>query len=505
MPEESILVELAPSRALIGAMLFCFAIAQATPAQSTNTSLATQVQQLSAAVQRAQAALEQSQQELLNLRMQLEAVQQQMANADANAETTSEAQRLAAQVGQMREQQILEQSQIATHEQTKVESASKYPLRLSGLILANGFVNTKNVDMADTPTMAYPGPGTTGASLRQSVVGLDVRGPHLFGARSLADLRLDFAGGDGTYNNIGAVRLRTAHASLEWKSSKVFFALDRSILNPNSINSLTAVAVPPLAWSGNLWSWNPQIGVAHDVPLTSSERLRLQAALIDVGNPPAFPDTPYPGSTTATNGTSLPSTAERSRWPGVETRFSILGATEDHAMQLGVGGFFAPHRTLSGSRFDSWAATLDYRQPLPAGLQLSGSFYRGLGLGGLGGGAYKDSAFISSLEYPTVYYVRPLDDIGGWAQLKKRAGERLELNAAYGIDNVPAGQLRRYAGPPTAYYQNLDRNQTFTGNVIYSPSAYVLFSLEYRHLMSSPVSSPTIGGNVIGLGAGYKF
>ena len=33
--------------------------------------------------------------------------------------------------------------------------------------------------------------------------------------------------------------------------------------------------------------------------------------------------------------------------------------------------------------------------------------------------------------------------------------------------------------------QNLARNRTFTGNVIYSPSAYLLFSLEYRRLESS--------------------
>jgi hypothetical protein len=41
--------------------------------------------------------------------------------------------------------------------------------------------------------------------------------------------------------------------------------------------------------------------------------------------------------------------------------------------------------------------------------------------------------------------------------------------------------------------------------VIYSPSAYLLFSLEYRHLESSPVDGIPSSSNVIGLGAGYKF
>jgi hypothetical protein len=41
--------------------------------------------------------------------------------------------------------------------------------------------------------------------------------------------------------------------------------------------------------------------------------------------------------------------------------------------------------------------------------------------------------------------------------------------------------------------------------VIYSPTAYLLFSLEYRHLESSPVLGSSVGANVIGLAAGYKF
>jgi hypothetical protein len=53
--------------------------------------------------------------------------------------------------------------------------------------------------------------------------------------------------------------------------------------------------------------------------------------------------------------------------------------------------------------------------------------------------------------------------------------------------------------------QNLARNRTITGNVIYSPSAYLLFSLEYRRLTSTPVEGVASDANIIGLGAGYKF
>ena len=73
------------------------------------------------------------------------------------------------------------------------------------------------------------------------------------------------------------------------------------------------------------------------------------------------------------------------------------------------------------------------------------------------------------------------------------------------MDDAFAGEVRRYSVPAGTAYQNLSRNQTFTGNVIYKPSAYLLFSLEYRHLESSPELEPAAESNVIGLGAGFKF
>jgi hypothetical protein len=138
-------------------------------------------------------------------------------------------------------------------------------------------------------------------------------------------------------------------------------------------------------------------------------------------------------------------------------------------------------------------------------MEMMGNFYRGKALGGLGGGAYKDFVFRIDPTDPSEYYFRALEDVGGWAQWQLHASERLRFNAAFGIDNVPAGQLRPYAGLPTAVYQNLARNRTITGNVIYSPSAYLLFSLEYRHLASSPVVGQEASGNTIGIAAGYKF
>jgi hypothetical protein len=468
--------------------------------------VADKVRHLTEAMSRVQAQLDESQRQLEEMRHQLSALQGETGKATdpASSQTAeSDAVKLATEVEDLRERQSLQEAQIAVQEQTKVESESRFPVKVSGLVLMNGFVNTRAVDMAATPTLAVPGAGGTGLSVRQTIMGLDMRGPHFLGARSHGDLRVDFdgntpamsgyAGGDG----IGLVRLRTAHAALDWENTEAFFSMDRPLVSPNVPDSLTAVAEPPLAWSGDLWSWTPQFGVTQDISIGSISKLRAQAALIDIA------DAPYTSSLATANGLTLTqSTAEASRWPGVETRIAILGGQSENGLEFGVGGVFAPHRSIGGKQFDTWAGTLDYRLPLPARMQLSGGFYRGQALGGLGGGEYKDYVFRA---VGNDYYFRTLDDVGGWTQWKQKLSQKLEFNEAFGTDTVPAGELRSYAGAATGVYQNNARNRTATGNVIFSPSAYLLFSLEYRRIESSPVNGPTAASDVIGLAAGYKF
>jgi hypothetical protein len=502
--------------------------------QSDNQlTLSQQIQQLTDAMTKVQAQLQQSQSQLDEMRKELSELQEQMAQshaaapapASASASSSSAASLSAASsakpagtrdadVQDLEERQAVLDSEVATQDQTKVESDSKYPVKITGMILLNGFVNTSAVDVAANPAFAVGGAGSAGASVRQTMLGLDARGPHLFGAHSFADLRMDFFGSpavttststySGYFNaNTGLLRLRTAHAGLSWDQTEIYFALDRPIINGEAPTSLTAVALPALAWSGNLWTWNPQVGITQKLGPAESREVELQAAIIDVGDAPLTPLTTPTGSS---NTTTL-SSAEQSSRPGVEARVALLGSErEENRNHFGLGGYFAPHRSALGNVYDSWAATLDTRLLLSTHLQFSGSAYRGLALGGLGGGGYKDFAYSPDL-IAGGYYFRPLNDTGGWAQLKEKVGERLEFNEAYGMDNVFAYDLRRYfvSTGPMAEYFNLARNRTATGNVIFSPSAYLLFSLEYRRLESAPVVGPSATSNIIGIGAGYKF
>lgn len=465
------------------------------------------VERLTAAVAQAQAQMESYQEQLLELRQQLSALQLQMAAekqisssqtqpASANAGGAEASSGGQGTLEEIRERQSIEESQIATHDVTKVESESKYPLNVSGLVLFNGFVNTRQVDVSAAPAYAIAGPGSTGLSLRQTALGLDARGPHLFTATSHGDLRVDFfANGDlSNYAASGILRLRTAHAALDWQNTEAFFELDRSILEPNEPSSLVAIAQPEFAWAGNLWSWNPQVGVSHQFAISDSSRIKAQAALIDTSDPLAPGSTLSPPAVTQT---------ERSRWPGTEARIAFQHGENSTGPQIGVGGYFSPHRTEDLGSYDAWAGTIDLRLPLSRYFEMTANAYRGQALAGLGGGGYVNYFLYSENSNVTA---RALDDVGGWAQLKARAGQRMEMNAGFGTDNPFAGEVQEaISSSNDSTYPGLTRNRSFFSNVIFSPSAYLLFSLEYRRLWTNYSNYPTAFSDVIGIGAGYRF
>jgi len=479
--------------------------AQSESAQTaTPSATAQRVEELTEAVAQAQAQMQVYQKQLIELQQQLDVLRLQMAAEQASVPPKTQpaiasaggpetATGTPASLEEIRERQAIDESQIATHEVTKVETESKYPLKVSGLFLFNGFVNTRAVDVTASPAYAVSGPGSTGISLRQTVLGLDARGPHLLGATSHADLRVDFFanGQESNYAESGLLRLRTAHAELNWQNTNAFFQLDRTILEPNEPSSLVAIAQPELAWAGNLWSWNPQIGVTHQFVISDASRIKAEGALIDTSDP-------LPPGSTATPPVITQS--ERSRWPGTEGRIAFLHREAGTGLEIGAGGYFSPHRTGNGDKYDAWAGTMDLRLSLARTFELTANAYRGQSLAGLGGGGYVNYYYVDSAEY-----ARALDDVGGWTQFKAKAGRRVEMNAGFGTDNPFSREIYQAMSSSSSTYSGLARNRSVFSNVIFSPSAYLLFSLEYRRLWTDFSSGPTDFSDVIGVGAGYKF
>lgn len=500
------------------------AASSSTPATASSAStLQQQIDQLVQSLNATREELNQSAQKIQMLQRQMQQLQQKLAAQQPPASngvpaSTAPADaygRLSSAVSRLKEQQQIDQSEIAQHAQSKVGTESKYPVELTGLLLFNGFVNDGAVDNLDLPIVALPrtatvAHGSTGATLRQSIVGVAATGPRLWGARSFADINIDFFGGlapvDYQATN-GVVRMRTAHAELSWNDTHAAFSLDRPLFSPRYPTSLMTVAAPALAWSGNLWAWNPQLTADHTFRFAGQQWLAMQAGVMDVPDPGHAADLTQ----------RTPSAAEKSRYPGSELHLAVGHGAADASAQgygeidpvaaAGIGGYWSPHDPVPGVHTDAWAGTFDWNLPLGRHLAWSGALYRGASLGGLGGGVFKDYVLHRAMTSGGSGNVlwRPLNAAGGWAQAKFVASERWQMNIAGGEDNGYARDLHWMNLAATSNYSDLARNQTIFGNVVYTPSAYLLFSVEYRKIRSWPIYGAENAAQTFGLAMGYQF
>src|SRR5581483_11750925 len=81
--------------------------------------------------------------------------------------------------------------------QSKVEAAQKFPIRLTGMALFNAFLNSRQSGGFDYPVTANAtGPNHAGATLRQTILGLEFRGPAtVAGGTVRGSVYMDFFGG----------------------------------------------------------------------------------------------------------------------------------------------------------------------------------------------------------------------------------------------------------------------------------------------------------------------
>jgi len=453
--------------------------------------------------------LEQSQQEMEQLRQELIEIKKQLASthlmpAEPLGQTnTADAKTTAAAIEDLQERQETTEAQIKIHDQTKVESGSKYPLRVTGLVLFNSFINRGAVDNFDLPEVALSnqgntvGNGSAGATLRQTILGLEGYGPRVAGARSSASIDLDFFGGvaySSYATSAGIVRMRTASINLDWDHDSIQVGLMAPLISPLSPTSYATVAEPGLAGAGNLWTWAPQIRYAHQLQLQSGRKLQLEFGLWD---PP-----------TAGYSTNqlfrVASPGEASKQPAYESRISYGSFAGERPFQIGLSGYYSRQSYVNNQSVDSWAATTDWRIPLSR-FELSGEGYRGRALGGLGGSEYKD-VLIGTYPGSSSTAYEGLDAIGGWTQLKAHLGQSVEANGSIGLDNGFAGDFHAIVFPPTATATDLRaRNRMAVGNVIFRPKTYLILSPEYRRIWTWPIYGARSTADIFTLSAGYQF
>jgi len=415
---------------------------------------------------------------------------------DQRTESQKEAQKKAERAASLDEEYQLLSGKVDDQYQTKVESASKYRLRLSGIVLMNLVSNQGVVDSVDLPTVAYAQPpgssgGSFGATLRQSEVGLEAFGPTVAGAKTTADLQLDLAGGFPSIPNginSGLVRLRTATMRMDWTNTSVVVGQDAIFFSPNSPTSFATLAIPALTYAGNLWSWVPQIRVEHRVALGEESSLTFQGGILD----PVAGE--VPGTEPGSSYYRQAGPGEASRQLAYGTRIAWTRNVFGQPLRVGVGGYYTRQDYGFNRNVDGWAGMTDIELPLSHQLSLSGKFYRGRAVGGLDGAFGQSVLFSGDPTLPSTE-VQALNSLGGWAQLKYRPANKWEFNAAFGMDNPYASDLKYFAYPRSYGDPTLARNQGSFVNMIYRPRSDLLFSAEYRHLTTVSLAD---GGNSAG-------
>jgi hypothetical protein len=525
-------------RRVLVAMLLIFssgAVAQQSNpptqhADSTVRELDSQVQELRALIEQMRSENAESRAEMRELRQQLEETRRQLAplvanvsssggvpvsaaNAASNSGITAWAgngnissatseKDLGSRVQRLEESTQLLGSKIDEQYQTKVETAGKYRARLSGIVLMNAFHNVGASDNLDFPNYAQPlSPGDSsasfGATLRQSEIGLEIFGPTLAGAKTSANVVFDFSGGfPATPNgvNFGIARMQTASVRLDWQHSSVIAGQDSLFISPLSPTSFASLAVPAFAYAGNLWGWTPQIRVEHRFELGDQQTLTVQGGILD-NLDWEFPSDSFYRSAQAGEYSGQPAYAVRSAWSR---------PVFEHPLSLGVAGYYGRQNWSWNRVVDAWAGMTDWQIPIIRRLGLSGEFYRGRGIGGLGAGIGR-AVLYGGNPYDANTSIRGLDSAGGWAQLKFQITPKIELNGVFAEDNAFANDVRGFATDANNFVPILGRNRGALGNLVYRPRSDLLLSAEFRRLHTYPVYNSSSVTNQLNLAMGVLF
>ncbi len=396
-------------------------------------------------------------------------------------------------------------ARVDEQRQTKVESASRYRLKLSGLALFNAFGNFGQVDSADLPSIAIPrvpgySAGSAGASVRQSIIGLTGIGPELFGARTGADLQMDFFGGlptayASTSSSLAEVRL--ARIRFDWKTTSAVAGLDYPFFSPNLPTTYMTVVVPGFASAGNLWTWTPTMRIEQRFGGALSP-FKVEAGFMDPSS-----STDYAPNTNL----RIASPTENSRQPTYAVRLSGSSKSEDRPAVIGISGVYSPQRFVGGYEVSGWAGTVDWKIPLLPRTELSGQFFTGRGLDGFGGVPMSplratDPVYYASVTAPAIANIGV---IGGWSQFKIKVNARSEFNVAAGTGGRNSSQLREAAGSDSFLTSVPARNQMLFANYIFKPRSDLLFSAEYRRLRTYEISGTPNSAGQLGLAVGFLF
>jgi hypothetical protein len=365
------------------------------------------------------------------------------------------------------------EAQLAEMAQTKVESTSRFPVKLFGTIHAHAFANTATPNWLDIPNLVAPpvaDPGTFSMALRQSRIGFTADGPTIGTVRTSGVLAFDFFGGIPGFQTgqvMGLPRLLVAFARLDGERAAAQIGQDQVMIAPRDPTSLSGFAFPLLFRSGNLYLRAPHARVEYAL----ASGLRVAGGIV----------APIGGDLVGEDYRFVPPAlgGERSQRPAFEARIEA-GTRDAEAVRrvtVGAAGHYGWERRVAGL-VKGWAAALDFGARRDW-LGVAGEVFVGDNADALGGAAGLDARAS-----------------GGWAELQLIPNARLSFNAGAGIDNITDARRAQLARR---------RNRSAYGNVIVSLTPEVQTSLEYRWLATVPLGAAERPNHHVDWVFTYKF
>jgi hypothetical protein len=362
---------------------------------------------------------------------------------------------------QVDERLEIEERRTAELAQTKVEASQRFPIRLTGMALVNAFYNSKLNGGVNNPTVASVGNGETvgGATFRQSIIGLDYRGPQtLWDGKIHGSIFMDFFTGSGYGLNNG-LRLRTAAFAIDWETRSFSIVQDKPLISPRDPDSLAQVGVPPLAGAGNLWWWEPQARFEQRIHFGAQAGVNARIGVIETdeaqANVPA----------------RFASTLSEVR-PGLEGRFEFFRRFGDGRRIEIAPGFHVSDTHIAGGSAPSRVFSTDWLLNPVRPIELTGFFFMGENVAHFGTTGVRQGFSILGPGS-----VLPVNSRGGWTQLKIIASDRLRFHLMAGLQNDSRSDVVAGFGAG-GVNGGIGRNLAYGANFFYKLSPNVIASFE---------------------------